>query len=771
MQNAKPAFASGYGQSDTRALILSDGRPNPHPSAGKRYTSVTGAEVVAMANNPASVAKDKAQWFIPSTYIDCDARTHDVQRVQGNFRWLTLDVDNNNLTLADVDATVSDVIGEACRLIYSTRSATKDNQKWRVLIPTANAIAGADFSDTQNAFFDLLENASAGALIPDRKLAGPAQLVYLPNRGAFYEVKAKKAGLLDLTPAHAIIQHRNDRREQLAKVDAEAKSARDKRAAKRNANAQLRGLSSVDHFNSAHTVSDLLARYGYVQAGSSCEWRSPMQSSGSYATRDCGDYWVSLSDSDANAEIGALSKGGHRYGDAFDLFTHFEHDGNFKKAVAAYGAEIKLSRLEDLSDFPKVVKPVPTAADLLPIKGQGPSYVVSGTGTVLWCIENACQILEHDEAWAGLFAYDEEAALNLLLKPIPETKTPKSSFRPRPIKEADLTAVQRWFNRNGFPRATANVVIEAVYATAAANVIAPVRHYLEALSWDGVKRLDKWLTTYGGADDKDITCRMGRAWMISAVARALQPGCKVDCALILEGVQGAHKSSAAKLLAGAQWFSDSLGDMHTKDASAALRGRWIIELPELSAMRRSDTEAIKAFMSRSEERFRPAYGRTEVVEPRRCVFIGTTNRSDYLMDDTGNRRFWPVKIKKFDLDKLTTDRDQLWAEAVAAYRMGEKWWLDHADEIAATGVANARRADDPWESVVLNAVIGKTHTGTAEILTVIGVSVERRTRSDNMRVAGILERAGWVNNGKYTSGTHRGSTRFLSPHGRADFQA
>ena len=81
--------------------------------------------------------------------------------------------------------------------------------------------------------------------------------------------------------------------------------------------------------------------------------------------------------------------------------------------------------------------------------------------------------------------------------------------------------------------------------------------------------------------------------------------------------------------------------MHTKDASAALRGRWIIELPELSAMRRSDTEAIKAFMSRSEERFRPAYGRTEVVEPRRCVFIGTTNRSDYLMDDTGNRRFWP----------------------------------------------------------------------------------------------------------------------------------
>jgi hypothetical protein len=125
MQNAKPVFASGYGQSDTRAPILSDGRPNLHPSAGAPYKSVTGAEVVAMANSPASVAKDKAQWFIPSTYIGCDARTHDVQRTKGTFRWLTLDVDNNNLTLADVDATVSDVIGEAFRLIYSTRSATE----------------------------------------------------------------------------------------------------------------------------------------------------------------------------------------------------------------------------------------------------------------------------------------------------------------------------------------------------------------------------------------------------------------------------------------------------------------------------------------------------------------------------------------------------------------------------------------------------------------------------------------------------------------------
>ena len=361
-------FVTGYGQSDTHALTLSDGRPNPHQSAGLPYNTVSGADVFAMANNPPNVAKEQAQWFIPSTYINCDARTHDVQGVNGTFRWLTLDVDKNNLTLTDVDAAVSDVIGEGCRLIYSTRSATEDNRKWRVLIPTLNAITGAEFFDTQNAFFDLLENASAGALIPDRTLARPAQLVYLPNRGVFYEVKVYKSKALNLTSDHAIIQYRDDKRAQLVKADAEAKSARDKRAADRKAKAQAGDVSPVDHFNNAHTVSDLLARYGYVQAGSSCNWRSPMQSSGSYATRDYGEYWVTLSGSDADAEIGAPTKGGHRWGDAFDLYRHFEHQGDWTAAVKAYAQEVGLNRqseggqhLDNLDDFQ--IEPKQTSLD------------------------------------------------------------------------------------------------------------------------------------------------------------------------------------------------------------------------------------------------------------------------------------------------------------------------------------------------------------------------------------------------------------------------
>ena len=384
-------------------------------------------------------------------------------------------------------------------------------------------------------------------------------------------------------------------------------------------------------------------------------------------------------------------------------------------------------------------------------------------GHPAWCAENACLILETASDWAGVLAYNEETALMLLLRPIPGSKTPKAGFKPRPITDADLTATLRWFNRNGFPDATRNIVADAVFATAAQSVIAPVRHYLEALSWDGVERISTWLSVYGGADDLPITRRMGRAWMIAAVARALQPGCKADCALILEGGQGVGKSSAARVLASEDWFSDSLRDLDSKDASAALRGRWIIELPELSAVRRSATEAVKAFLSRTEERYRPAYGRTEVIEPRRCVFIGTTNRTDYLNDDTGNRRFWPVSIRRFDLDALRRDRDQLWAEAVAAYRTGEPWWLDREAETEAAALTSQRQADDPWESKVLEAVIGKAHTSTRALLDAIGLDPVHRTKADSMRVAGILNRAGWVRDGKYSSGPDRGQARYVRP--------
>lgn len=399
---------------------------------------------------------------------------------------------------------------------------------------------------------------------------------------------------------------------------------------------------------------------------------------------------------------------------------------------------------------------------------SSPDLICGPKGKPIWCAENACAVLETDPAWAGVLAYDEFAAMTLVLQPIPGTTVPRSNFTPRALADTDITAAVRWFNRNGFPDATKNTTADAMQAVAAQAVISPVRHYLEGLTWDGTPRVDGWLSNYCGAAESTFTRKAGAAWLVSAVARALSPGCKADCALVLEGRQGAGKSSAIKALAGEAWFHDGLHDLHSKDASAGLRGKWIIELPELSAMRRSDVEAVKAFLSRTEERYRPAYARAEVVEPRRCVFAGTTNRTDYLTDDTGGRRFWPVTVGKVDVPGLTRDRDQIWAEAVARFRAGESWWLDREAEAEAAKVVATRAAEDPWEADVLRVVASLSEVSTRDVFQLLEVPLDRRNKADAMRITGILTRGGWSRAGKFTHGANRDLSRYVPATGRRD---
>jgi predicted P-loop ATPase len=289
-----------------------------------------------------------------------------------------------------------------------------------------------------------------------------------------------------------------------------------------------------------------------------------------------------------------------------------------------------------------------------------------------------------------------------------------------------------------------------VIDTARLNKFHPVRDYLASLVWDGTERIDKWLTTYGGVEDTEYSRAVGRLFLIAAVRRSRQPGCKFDEMVILEQeVQGTDKSSALAFLAvREEWFSDDLPlNVEGKQVIEALRGRWIVEASELSGMRRADIEHLKALLSRQVDRARMAYGRIVSEVPRQCVIVGTTNNQEYLRDTTGNRRFWPVKCQRFDVEKLRKDRDQLWAEAAqleasgVSIRLAQDMWPKAAEQQA------KRLAEDPWlydmEEALqhLGDVSLKISMGT--IWTILDVRGAQRTQEQSCRVGNVMRRLGW----------------------------
>lgn len=337
--------------------------------------------------------------------------------------------------------------------------------------------------------------------------------------------------------------------------------------------------------------------------------------------------------------------------------------------------------------------------------------------------------------------------------PSPVTGQPVAQDGQRELIDSDYTAVSASLARAHCLNFSVQMVSAAIEATAQENAYHPIRDYLTGLVWDGVPRLEHWLHDFLGAEDSEYTAGIGRMFMIGMVARIMRPGCKNDYTLILEGSQGIRKSTACKVLAGGgRYFSDNLPPIKdaNKDLSQHLAGKWLIEMAEMSATSRADTEALKAFLTRTEETYRPAYGRNEVVQPRQCVFIGTTNRSEYLRDATGDRRFWPVKCgisgEPCDIDGLQENRDQLFAEAFTLYQRGAAWWPDSDFESEQIRPQQAERFEcDPWEEMIL----ANAQSSQSDRLTVAGllanvIDKKAPARADSARVKAILQRLGYV---------------------------
>ncbi len=275
----------------------------------------------------------------------------------------------------------------------------------------------------------------------------------------------------------------------------------------------------------------------------------------------------------------------------------------------------------------------------------------------------------------------------------------------------------------------------------------PVLDYLDGLTWDGVERLDRWLVAYGGADDTEYVRAVGPITLVAAVRRVRRPGCKFDEMLILENpLQGTDKSTALKVLAvREEWYSDDLPlSSDGKRVIEQTRGKWIIEAPELSGMRRSEVEHVKALLSRTSDRARLSYDRLTSERPRQSIVVGTTNAAHYLRDTTGNRRFWPVRIARFDLVALERDRDQLWAEAAAREAAGASIRLEERLWGAAGEEQDERTIDDPWLDV-LAAAIGDLNGKivNADVWTIVDLPRDRRTQEHNGRLGHVMKLLGF----------------------------
>lgn len=388
-------------------------------------------------------------------------------------------------------------------------------------------------------------------------------------------------------------------------------------------------------------------------------------------------------------------------------------------------------------------------------------------GAPLICEANALLYLENDPSWKGVIAYNEFTAEHSVRREPPEPLTVKPG---EPLQDHHDTQIARWFQVKTEQPWPVGMVRLAMDCYARDNGYHPIRDYLDALTWDGKPRLKTWLFDFAGAGPPEAQeevdeslmefyAAAGARWMISAIARMRQPGCQVHHMLVLEGGEGLGKSTLVKTI-GCGWSQEMTASVENKSAQELIASSvWIWELSELAALRKTaEVESFKAFISRPEETFRPAYGRRVIKHKRECAFIATVNGDQYLDSaawEDGKRRVWPIRCTRpFDLAGLSAVIDQLWAEADDRYQAGERWHFDRDEDSHLIETAKREQVARVPENVNHSEFIAYARTASeknydwpgtvsvSEVLTEMKIPIERR-KALAVECGKCLKSAGW----------------------------
>lgn len=303
------------------------------------------------------------------------------------------------------------------------------------------------------------------------------------------------------------------------------------------------------------------------------------------------------------------------------------------------------------------------------------------SGKLLCNTANIILILENDPALAGHIVHDLFTGMDSAKDGLPWNKNANQ------WTDTDDANLRVWLEKH-YDITGREKIADALTAVLTRHSYHPIRDYLNGLTWDGVPRLDRIIIDYMGAEDSELNRAMSRKHFVAAVARVFNPGCKYDYCLIMSGAEGIGKSTLLRVMGG-KWFNDSITTLEGKEGMEQLRRAWVVELGELSSIKRSDVEQVKAHLSKQVDIYRAAYARRVLEHPRQCVFCGTTNEALFLKGDTGNRRFWVIpvvaELRKYRdwNEAIRRDRDQLWAEAVHYYKQGEPLYLSEELEAQA----------------------------------------------------------------------------------------